>query len=174
MTEPAGLELAGLELVRPVKVDRIPDDGQEATVDANAAECAAVAARLLLPAVARLQCRWTLHKEPKGALRADGVLRAEVTQECGVSLEQFTAAVAEVFTVRFVIAGRESGTGDDPEEPDELPYDGVVVDLGEATVEQLALALDPYPRKPGAVLADEADTQPQTAFAALAKLRRLD
>lgn len=162
------------ELVRPVKVDRIPDDGLEAAVDADADERAAVAARLLLPAIARLHCRWTLHKEPKGALRADGMLQAEVTQECVVTLEPFTAAVTELFTVRFVIAGRESETADDPEEPDELPYDGVAVDLGEATVEQLALALDPYPRKPGAALADEAGTQPQTAFAALAKLRRLD
>ncbi len=162
------------ELAKPVKVDRIPDDGLDILVEADADECAAVAVRLLLPAVARLHCRWRLHKEPRGAIKADGVLQAEVTQECVVSLEPFAAAAAEAFTVRFVIAGRESEAGDDPEEPDELSYDGVTVDLGEATVEQLALALDPYPRKPGAVLADDADAQPDTAFAALAKLRRPD
>ena len=41
------------------------------------------------------------------------------------------------------------------------------IDLGEAAAEQLALALDPYPRAPGAVL--EMEEEPEAApFAALA------
>ena len=33
-----------------------------------------------------------------------------------------------------------------------MPYGGDSIDLGAALAEQLALALDPYPRKPGAKL----------------------
>ena len=160
------------ELMRAVRADRIPDQGLVSVVEADAAERSAVAVRLLLPGIARLHCRWALQKEPKGAVKADGVLEAELLQECVVSLEPFAVAVADVFTVRFVIAGRESAVADDPEEPDELAYDGLTIDLGEATVEQLALALDPYPRAPGAVLPGELSPDAETAFAGLAKLRR--
>ena len=159
------------ELARPVRADRIVDTGQTFTVEADAAECAAIAERLLLPAVAQLRCRWDLRTGQKGSVEANGLLEAEVTQECVVTTEPFTARVAEAFSVRFVIAGRESDDADDPDEPDELTYDGATLDLGEASIEQLALALDPYPRKPGAVLPDELAEAPTGAFAALAKLR---
>ena len=46
----------------------------------------------------------------------------------------------------------------DPESlegPDEIPYENDEIDLGEALAEQLALALDPYSRKPGAELPGE-------------------
>ena len=51
------------------------------------------------------------------------------------------------------------------------------IDLGEAAVEQLALALDPYPRGPGADAAEAAlpadpDDTPQSHFAALARRGR--
>ena len=39
---------------------------------------------------------------------------------------------------------------------------GATIDLGEATVEQLALALDPFPRKPGIALPEEAAEAPDT------------
>lgn len=160
------------ELVRLTLAERIPDAGSTVTIDADAAECIAIAARLLLPAVASLRCRWRLVRGQKGLVEAEGLLQAEVTQECGITLEPFAATVAEMFTIHFVMAGRESEDTLDPDEPDELVYDGVTLDLGEATVEQLALALDPYPRKPGAVLADELDGPAENAFAALARLRR--
>ena len=68
--------------------------------------------------------------------------------------------------------GKESEGADDPDHPDELPYDGASLDLGEATVEQLALGLDPYPRQAwrGATGGGRMD-DPEDAFAALAKWR---
>ena len=62
---------------------------------------------------------------------------------------------------------------DDP--PDPLTGDNV--DLGAVVAEFFALALDPYPRKPGAAFADAAEPQenaPVSAFAALGALRRND
>ena len=80
------------------------------------------------------------------------------------------ATVAEAFTVHFVPDGTE--TEDCRlDAPDEIPYQGSAIDLGEAATEQLALALDPYPKQPGAEQA-AAGGRGQHAFAALAALRR--
>ena len=48
-----------------------------------------------------------------------------------------------------------------------MPYAGGAADLGEATVEQLALALDPFPRKPGAALPADVTEEVSGPFAAL-------
>ena len=58
----------------------------------------------------------------------------------------------------------------DLEAEDEIPYEGTSIDLGEAASEQLALALDPFPRKPGAELPGSVGPHESGAFAALAKL----
>jgi hypothetical protein len=59
------------------------------------------------------------------------------------------------------------------QQPDEIPSENGVVDLGEAVAEQLALALDPYPRAPGAAMPEETDdaAAERHPMAALAKLR---
>jgi hypothetical protein len=88
-----------------------------------------------------------------------------------VSLDAFPVALVEEFAVRFVPAGSESDTADDPDEPDEISIESGLLELGEATVEQLALALDPYPRKPGAVLEVPGAEGPDNAFTTLAKWR---
>ena len=54
------------------------------------------------------------------------------------------------------------------EGPDDIPYADDMIDLGAALAEQLALALNPYPRKPGAQLPEEYKGEPETPFAALA------
>jgi uncharacterized metal-binding protein YceD (DUF177 family) len=156
------------ELSRSVVIDRIPSAGLEQRVEANAAECAAIAARLRLPGVAALAC--TFHLTPgAGMVRAEGHLEAEVTRTCVVTLEDFQQHVAEDFAVRFVPAGTESD--EDPESEDEIPIESGLIDLGEATVEQLALALDPYPRMPGATLPKAAAEEDENPFAALSRLR---
>ena len=86
-----------------------------------------------------------------------------------VTLDEFPQEIGEDFAVRFVPAGTESD--EDPESEDEIPYESGLIDLGEATIEQLALALDPYPRKPGAALPEEAEPEDESPFAALARLR---
>ncbi len=161
------------ELSRLVLAEHIGRADTHITVDANPSERAAVAQRLMIPAVARLRCQWTLRPGEAGMIQGHGSLEAAVQQSCVVSLEPFDVAVQEVFDVHFVLEGRET-EDDDPDAPDQLTYDGVAVDIGEATVEQLALALDPYPRKPGAVLTIPGAEEHGGAFAALAKLRGLD
>jgi Large ribosomal RNA subunit accumulation protein YceD len=160
------------ELHRPVATDRIGPDGIEITVDATAAECVALAARMQVPAVLSLSCRFRLTRSPAApGIEAWGRLRARVVQTCVVSLEDFEATVAEDFTARFVPAGQESEEID-PEAEDEIAFEHGVIDLGEAAAEQLGLALDPYPRRDGAALPEQEAEEPVHPFAALATRRQ--
>jgi uncharacterized metal-binding protein YceD (DUF177 family) len=161
------------EFHRPISLDRIGAQGLDLTLDATAAECAALAIRMNLPAVHAVSCEFHLIREGRDVVAARGFLRARITQTCVISLDDFESTVAEGFEVRFVPSGEE--TDDiDPDADDEIPFEGNHIDLGEAASEQLGLALDPYPRMPGAELPEveiEVDPHP---FAALAGLRRLN
>ncbi len=106
----------------------------------------------------------------------EGRVEALVTRLCGVTLEPFDVAVDEPLKVRVVPRGspnapRAEGEivvdleAEDP--PDEAAADGV--DPSAYVVEALALALDPFPRKPGAVFEAPAATDPISPFAVLAE-----
>lgn len=159
------------ELHRPIRTDRIGSEGLTVEVDATDAECTALTARMHIPAVRRLHCRFQLTREPNDRFAAAGWLVATVVQTCVVSLEDFESEIEEAFRIRFVPEGTES-EDPDPDADDEIPYSGSIIDLGEAAAEQLGLALDPYPRRPEAELPEtDAEGQPHP-FAALAALRR--
>jgi uncharacterized metal-binding protein YceD (DUF177 family) len=160
------------ELHRTIAVDRVGPAGLDVTVEATTDELTALAHRMGLPAVLSLTCAFHLHRDAADRLVALGRLHAEVMQTCVISLEDFPATVDERFTVLFVPAGLET-EDDDPSTPDEISYENGMIDLGEAAAEQLALALDPYPRAPGAELPDSANDPEDHQFAALAALKRL-
>jgi uncharacterized metal-binding protein YceD (DUF177 family) len=160
------------EFSRFVSLDRIGALGLDYTVEASAAECAALTERMLIPAVKSLSCTFQLVREGRDKVYAKGVLRADVTQNCVVSLEDFDSTVEEAFQVRFVPEGEESDD-DDLESDDEITFQGNVIDLGEAAAEQLALALEPYPRAPGVELPETGD-EPEERPNPFAALRRLN
>jgi hypothetical protein len=146
---------------RPMRVSGLGDAAVERLVEADSAECARLADLFGLPAILALRGDFVLTHERGGVIGA-GLrlrLRARVRQVCVVSLEEFDADVRESVALRFVPAARVKEGVEvelDPETlegPDEIFYGGDVIDLGGVLAEQLALALDPYPRKPGAVLA---------------------
>ncbi|HEY0185481.1 MAG TPA: DUF177 domain-containing protein [Rhodopila sp.] len=158
-----------LEFSRPVLLDRIGPRGLDLTVEANPTECAALAIRMNLPAVLAVSCVFHLIRESRDIVLARGVLRARVTQTCVVSLEDFDAPVEETFQVRFVPSGEESDDID-PETDDEIPFEGNMIDLGEAAAEQLGLALDPYPRMEGVEMPVAEEAPEPHPFAALRRL----
>jgi uncharacterized metal-binding protein YceD (DUF177 family) len=154
------------EFHRPLSLDRIGPVGLDFMVEATPAECSALAVRMNLPAVLAVSCAFHLTREGRDVVMARGELRAKVTQTCVISLEDFDAPVEEVFQICFVPSGQE--TDDiDPESDDEIPFEGNVIDLGEAAAEQLGLALDPYPRMPGAEMPTVEDESAPHPFAAL-------
>lgn len=141
------------EFSRPLPITRIGPTGLDTTIEANPSERARLATRLKLPGIGTLSCRFRLFPGPRNSILAECWLTALITQICVVSLDEFEGAVTDHVMVRFVPAGIES-TEIDPESPDEIPFTNGTIDLGEAAAEQLALALDPWPRKPGAALPD--------------------
>lgn len=130
----------------------------EFVVESTEAERTALAARLFLSEIPALRSHFALTREAGGRLMASGRLEAVVVQTCVVSLEDFEAPVIEEFVVHFVPEGTESDDPD-PELVDEIAYAGDTIDLGETTAEQLALSLDPYPRRPDAQL-PESEAEP--------------
>jgi hypothetical protein len=151
-------------------------------IEAEAAECAALAEVFGLQGIASLSGDFTLASRASaaGVIEASLALTARVTQICVVSLEPFEANIAEIARLRFIPAAKIREDSEiveiDPESldgPDELPYSGEVIDLGAALAEQLALALDPYPRKPGAKLPPGAGSGDANPFAILAARKTL-
>lgn len=112
--------------------------------------------------------------------QVQGRFRAEVTQICGVSLEAFTQAVSGEIDLRFAPAGspnlpEETGDGEvevsleTPDPPERL--EGDFIDLAAILGEHLVLAIDPFPRRPGAVFEWTPDTEEASPFAALRALK---
>lgn len=160
------------EFSHPVKAGHIRTTPQAHALVADAPTRAALAARFGLPAIAALSGHFVLSHERGGIIAASLVMNAHVTQLCVVTLEPFEAAIEERAELRFVPAAKleseeEEIAPESLEGPDEIPYEDDIIDLGEALAEQLALALDPYPRKPGAVLPDEATDGDASPFSAL-------
>jgi uncharacterized metal-binding protein YceD (DUF177 family) len=164
------------EFSRPIALARIPPEGRAETLRASPAECAALALRFGIPAVNRFSAALRLTPEAGGAVAIEGRIRAEVVQDCVVTLDPVVQQVDEAVHLRVLGAGETAS--EDPDTPDDVEAPGGVADLGEAVAEQLALVLDPYPRAPGAVLPDEAEGEPEAPeeprpnpFAALSALR---
>mgnify|MGYP003363010951 CR=1 FL=1 len=170
------------EFSRPLAVGRIPAGGMEMVVEASDGECRKLAVRLGIPGLRNLSCRYRLAPGRKGEVLAEGWLTAHVTQECVISLEPFEDVMAESFTVRCIPAERFREDDEmDPFSVDEVPYERDIIDLGELATEELSLALDPYPHKPGSRIPDEftapEDAEPEEStrrqpFSALAELKK--
>jgi hypothetical protein len=166
------------ELHRPIIAHRLGADPTTVVVTATPEECAAITQRLGIGGVESLECRFVLRRgdelpdyKRRGVIVCTGDLRASVVQDCVMTLEPFESPVVEKFRLLFVRAGTE--TEDlDPEADDEVAYEDDLIDLGEASVEQLALALDPYPRRPGAELPSDLGGEQLSPFAALARRAR--
>jgi uncharacterized metal-binding protein YceD (DUF177 family) len=159
------------EFSRPLTLDHVPAGGQALALTASEVERAALATRFGLLGLLSFTGELQLRPAPEGRVKVTGRLAAEVEQACVISLEPVRQSVAEEVAWRLLPDGAEPSDGD--EDPDDLVAEQGVVDLGEALAQQLCLALDPYPRAPGAQLPGEAgDGGTHGPFAALAKLKR--
>jgi hypothetical protein len=165
---------------RLVRVDHLPREGQVVTIEATPAERKALASFYRLPEIAALTATLRLEPWGRGGARVTGAVHGELTQLCIVSVEPFPATVDEDVDVRFAPpAAAERKSSAEPEaltlsladEDDPDPVIDGKIDLGALTAEFFALGLDPYPRKPGAVLDEERTSSEPTGspFAGLAQ-----
>ncbi|WP_149535374.1 YceD family protein [Siccirubricoccus phaeus] len=158
------------EFSRRLPLGLVGPGGRRESLVATPEECAALAARFDLLGIDSLSAELHLRPDADGAVLAAGELRAEVIQACVVTLESVPQRVEERLAFRLLPPGQAESDG--PEDLDEIACPDGVADLGEAVAEQLALALDPYPRAPGAELPPEAQDASGGAFAALDRLKR--
>jgi uncharacterized metal-binding protein YceD (DUF177 family) len=164
------------EFSRPHRIDTIGDRPRRIEIEATAEERAALAERFGVRAVDRLAAAFTVHREAAGIV-AEGRVEAAVDQACVVTGDPVPAAIDEAVALRFVEEDAEQQdevelSGD---ALDTIPIEGGTIDLGEAAAETMALALDPFPRAPGAeqvlrragVLREEEEAGPFGALAGL-------
>lgn len=148
-------EFSRLIKVRPLPADMI-------TLDANQAECAALAERFGIIAIDQMTAEITLQKTEQG-IAATGRLGAQIKQACAVSGEDFEVNVSDTLDLLFVgsdraVADPEFTTNEEgaievdlfASESEEIRYEGDTFDLGEAIAQTLGLAIDPYAEGPNA------------------------
>ena len=156
----SGASLEFSRIIDTAKVERVP---QTFRFKATEMECKRLAERLGISAVESLDAEIVVQRAADGrSYKLRGSLSATVVQDCVVTLDPVTLPVHAEFDMSFAPSVR-SGTpavaddeaeiwigaiGDDPPEP---LKDGRI-EAGEVVVEELALALDPYPRAPDAEL----------------------
>jgi uncharacterized metal-binding protein YceD (DUF177 family) len=139
------------EFSRTVRAHEIGVAERVETVDATPAERAALVGRFGLLSLDSLSARFALHRDA-GGIRVRGTIAAQGAQPCALSGEPVAFAIDEPVDLRFT---ETQSIGDEDIELsdadlDTLPLDGDDLDLGEAAAQSLGLALDPYPRAPGA------------------------
>jgi uncharacterized metal-binding protein YceD (DUF177 family) len=151
------------EFPRPIPAESLPEGGAAFEVAATPEERRALARRFDLIGLESLTARGRVERVPAGALvRVSGALEAAVVQECVVTLEPVASTVRAPLERLYgdapaAVAASSSGEAGgevmtvDPEDDEVEPLPaGGVIDLGEMVAEELALALDPYPRAPDA------------------------
>lgn len=153
--------------------------GRTMRLEADEAVRAAIAKRLDLVALDRFVVTAEV-RAVAGGMAAKGEIEAAVVQGCAATALPVPAKLTEPFDLRF-LKGAEPAVDPDEEieisdgDCDILPLEDDRVDIGEAAVQTLSLALDPFPRHPDAdrILAEKGVLREEQAgpFAALAKLR---
>lgn len=149
-------------------------------LEPDAQERRRLAARFAITAVDALHAEVSLRRDGERVL-ASGRLVADIIQPCAISGEDFPVHIDEPIALRFVPPGQHAPdeeleiTGD---ECDEIEFEGLTIDLGEAVAQTLALAIDPFAEGPEAErariehnLAGDPSSGP---FAALAALKKKD
>lgn len=171
---------ARAEFSRLLPVRRIGERELVEQIEAGPEERAALARRFGLLALDRLAARLRVARCGRALVRVEGRLSAEVTQACVVSLDPVPAHIEESFVLTYTLEPAGAAAGEvviEPEEEEEPaePVGPGGIDLGEAVAQQLALALDPYPRAEGARLAEAApaEAEKESPFAVLKTLKEV-
>ena len=170
------------EFARPVAIDPLPEAGIAVELCADAGERRALARRLGLLELDTLRASGRLERgDDRHELRFHGWLEAELAQACVVSLEPVPARIRQPVERRYrridpaaapdaAAGAAQEGTvwviGEDAEETEVELVSGRTIDLGEAIAEELALALDPYPRAAAADDLVAQDLGPHISFGA--------
>ncbi len=172
------------ELSRPLPVDKISAGGVEEYLIASPAERKALAARFDLIDLPKLEANLNIDHASNGKMIAvTGKLSAKVVQQCVVTLEPLETQIDDEINILYAPAHfLDKGAGpphvDSGEDEAPEPIVNGIIDLGELVAQHLAIAINPYPRKEGAVLeniettAAEPSDSSLNPFAKLAEFKK--
>lgn len=162
-----------------VNVRKLPRKGRDEAYEADAEARERIARHLGVPLVHRFRGDAEVVPWRGEGVRVTGRISADMAQECVVTTDLVDTRVDEAFDALFVPEGSSLAPrnekdaqlmvdpeGDDPPEA----FAGDMLDLGAVWMEFLALAVDPFPRKPGAELEHGREDDRISPFAALAGL----
>ncbi len=166
-------------LHQAISVTELP--AEPVAIVANEKQRLALAAAYDIVAVKSLTASVELSPMPGGGVAVDGHVIADIVQNCVVSLVPVDEHIDETFTLRYVRdpsrlpkPGEEIVVDLDNADPPEL-LESQTLDVGALAEEYFALAINPYPRAPGATLpadVDDAGSDKDSPFAVLAALAK--
>lgn len=167
----------------PVTVAQIPETGLHREIEASPRERAAMAEVAGLRELVSAHASFDVTPKSGGRVHVAGRVRARVGQTCVVTLDPIENDLDEEVDLVFappeqvrqladlIEQGQDSEDVEVPDPPEAI-VNGVI-DLGRLAADALYLAIDPYPRKPGAVFEAEvtAPDPEDHPFAALKALQ---
>ena len=144
----------------PVTVAQIPETGLHRDIEADPAIRQAVAGMGGLRKVLSVQASFDVTPKSGGRFEVTGRVRARIGQTCVVTLEEIESDIDEPIDLVFappeqipqmaaLVDEAEESDEETPDPPE--PIENGMIDLGRVATDALYLAVDPYPRKPGAV-----------------------
>ena len=136
---------------KEIDLKRLPKEGVVSTLDADEAVRAGIAERLQAPALDQLHGEITVIPV-KGGVDVRGRVQARLQRICVASLERFEERIDEMFSISFredaELRREDEEFVFDEEEVEFLESE--TLDLAELLIQQTALAMAPFPRKPEA------------------------
>ncbi|MGD9740099.1 MAG: DUF177 domain-containing protein [Bauldia sp.] len=163
-------------LPRPIAAAAIPATGTRIDIVASPEERAAIAADFGLLELPGLEAAIEARRAGDTVF-LEGRVKASVVQACVVTLVAVEQQIDEAFGRRFVrgVPTPDLTTQDvDPTAEDPPDTYAEIIDFGAVALEEMALAIDPYPRAPGVEFeppAEGDDPGEESPFAVLRRLR---
>lgn len=151
-----------------VPVVQIPDRGLHREIEADEATRAAMAKAAGLRDLPLARASFELAPRSGGRVHVSGRVQARVGQTCVVTLEPLENEIDEEVDLIFAPSEQIPQAAVSADEEDDVatemtdapePIENGVIDLGRLATDMIYLAIDPYPRTPGAVF------EPQVAVA---------
>ena len=165
-------------LERIYNLGRLARAGDEVNIAAKPDELLRIAQWAEVRSLNALTARVSLQKLSPERFDYEAEMRAEVTQDCVVTLEPVHSLIERKvrrelhYAEAELLAGEisvDAGADDVREEIPTLHYD-----LAAPLLEELALAIDPYPRAHGVTFSppSDEDGEPESPFAVLKNLKK--
>ena len=148
------------EIERIVDLDRMGAGGAAVEIVASEGERLALTRRFGFLGLPAFSARVSVDRRSGGQVVVEGRLRGKIVQACILTLDTVNQELDEAFRIVFkqdLAEDRDPESGEalvsaQADAPEPLP--GNLLDIGEIVAEQLSLAADPYPRRPGVKLED--------------------